>query len=140
MNRATMLFHYQLGFPARAQLRFGTKTLYWTKHALAECSADRYGIINPPNELDTDKAQVIEAELSRLDDGSFYTHKVVYRIPYTETKDMVIVFVPSSGAVKTVWINMKEDTHRTLNTKKYWTPEGVDWFYSGQFGKAPPHR
>lgn len=140
MNRSGMLFHYQLGFPKGAKLTFGTIYLYWTKHALSECSADRYGIIDPPNQLDTDKAQVIEAELSRLDDGSFYTNKVVYRIPYTDTKDMVLVVSPGSGAVRTVWINMKEDTHRTLDRSKYWTPEGVDWFYYGQFGKAPPRR
>lgn len=128
-----MLFHYQLGFPKRAKLTFGTIYLFWTKHALSECSADRYGIINPPSQLDTDKAQVIEAELSRLADGSFYTNKVVYRIPYTDTKDMVLVVSPGSGAVRTVWINMKEDTHRTLDRSKYWTPESVEWVYEGQF-------
>lgn len=134
-----MLFHYQLGFPARAKLRFGTLNLVWTKHALSECSADRYGIINPPQTLDTEKAQVIEAELHKNDYGhSLWTEKVVYRIPYTETKDMVLVVIPSSGRVKTVWINMKEDMHRTLDGSKYWTPEQYDWVYYGQFGKAPP--
>ena len=134
MSRRGMLFHSTLGFPKGAQLTFGTKVLYWTKNALSECSADL------PQQLDTDTAQVIEAELTRLDDGSFYTNKVLYRIPYTETKDLFIGFSPASGAVKTAWIRKKEDSPPKPDNLRYWTPEGVDWFYSGQFGRAPPRR
>lgn len=117
-----MLFHYQLGFPEKAKLRFGVLTLSWTKHALNECSADRYGIIHPPQTLDTNTAQVIEAEIT-YENRRLFTEKVVYRIPYTETKDMVIVVIPSSGRVKTVWINVRNDTHTTLDESKYWTLE-----------------
>jgi hypothetical protein len=102
-----MLFHYELGFPKHAKLHFGTLNLFWTQHALGECQADRYGIIDPPKTLDTDK-------------------------------DMVLVVMPASGRVKTVWINMKEDTHRTLDESKYWTPAQYEWKYYGQFGKKAP--
>lgn len=118
-----MLFHYQLGFPEKAKLRFGVLNLSWTKHALQECSADRYGIIHPPQTLDTNTAQVIEAEITQKENGRLTTEKVVYRIPYTETKDMVIVVIPSSGRVKTVWINVKNDKHSTLDESKYWSLE-----------------
>ena len=129
MNTQTMLFHYQLGFPKDAKLRFGTLNLSWTKHALSECSADRYGIINPPQTLDTNTAQVIEAEITRKPNGSLYTEKVVYRLPYTEKKDMVIVVIPSSGRVKTVWINVRNDTHKTLDESKYWSLEKFNAAY-----------
>lgn len=138
MFRPGMLFHYELGFPKYAKLHFGTLNLFWTQHALRECEADRYGIIDPPKTLDTDKAQVIEAEIKRFDSGALWTEKVVYRIPYTETKDMVLVVIPASGRVKTVWINMKEDTHKTLDASKYWTPAQYEWVYYGQFGKKAP--
>jgi len=117
-----MLFHYQLGFPKRAKLHFGTLQLIWSHHALRECGADRYGIIEPPKTLDTDNAQVIEAEIKRQGDGTLLTEKVVYRIPYTSTKDMVLVVMPAKSLVKTVWINVRKDTHRTLDESKYCNP------------------
>lgn len=116
-----LLFHYELGFPKNAKLRFGTLKLLWSQHALRECQADRYGIINPPQTLDTDSAQIIEAELKPRDHGRLWTEKVVYRIPYTDKKDMVIVVIPSRGLVKTVWINVRDDLHKTLDASKYWT-------------------
>lgn len=129
MNAQSMLFHYQLGFPKAARLRFGTLTLFWTKHALSECSADRYGIINPPQTLDTDTAQIIEAEITRKPNGKLFTEKVVYRIPYTDVKDMVLVVMPNTGRVKTVWINVRDDTHKTLDESKYWTLERFQNLY-----------
>ena len=129
MNTHIMLFHYELGFPKAAKLRFGTLELSWTKHALSECSADRYGIINPPQTLDTNTAQIIEAEIARKPNGKLFTEKVVYRIPYTEVKDMVLVVIPNSGRVKTVWINVRDDTHKTLDASKYWTLEKYNTLY-----------
>jgi hypothetical protein len=118
-----MLFHYELGFPEMATLRFGTLRLAWTQHALRECKSDRYGIVHPPDTLDTETAQVIEAEIHKTPSGALETTKVVYRIPYTQTKDMVLVVIPSSSRVKTVWINVRDDTHRTLDASKYCRPE-----------------
>lgn len=80
---------------------------------------DRYGIVHPPKTLDTDTAQVIEIECCGTE-----TTKVVYRIPYTDTKDMVLVIIPASSRVKTVWVNVRNDTHRTLDASKYCRPEG----------------
>ena len=118
--------HYQLGFPSNCRLRFGLLKLEWTRHALRECQADRYGIIHPPTHLDTEKAQVIEAEIERDEGGKLWTKKVVYRIPYTDTKDMVLVVIPQlakASKVKTVWINVRDDLHSTLDESKYSRPE-----------------
>jgi hypothetical protein len=123
-----MLFHYQLGFPARCRLRFGTLQLDWSRHALRECQADRYGIIHPPTHLDTNTAQVIEAEIEKQETGMLWTKKVVYRIPYEGTKDMVLVVIPQlnrPSPVKTVWINQRTDLHFTLDETKYVRPDAI---------------
>ena len=123
-----MLFHYELGFPQGCRLRFGVLSLQWSQHALRECQADRYGIIDPPPKLDTDTAQVIEAEIERDARGKLWTNKVVYRIPYKDTRDMVLVVIPQlhrQSRVKTVWINQRTDLHYTLDETKYSRPEAI---------------
>ncbi len=113
------LYHADLGIPQNAQTQHGQVLLNYSQHALDAALDDRYGnIVNLPKSLDTSKAQVIEVEMQ----GS-KTTKVVYRIPYNEEYDLVMVLVPDRRFVKTVWLNKNSDLHNTLDTSKYDIPE-----------------
>lgn len=45
------------------------------------------------------------------------TIKLVVRTTYNDTHDLVLVVLPG-GFVKTVWLNHKKDTHKTLNKQR----------------------
>lgn len=117
-----MLFHFELQFPKNAKLHFGTIDLVYTNHAKRACKTDRYGKIDPPKQLNTDNAKVIEAEIVKSNNNTLHTKKVVYRVPYKGSNDLCIVLVPDTNMVKTVWINKTTDRHSTLNTQRYNTP------------------
>jgi hypothetical protein len=113
------LYHADLGFPENAKTQHGKMLLDYSPHALSAALDDRYGnILNLPKSLDTTNAQVIEVEM----DGP-KTTKVVYRIPYNEEYDLVLVLIPDKRYVKTVWLNKNSDLHNTLDTSKYDVPE-----------------
>ena len=95
--------------------------LDYSPHALDAALDDRYGnIVNLPKSLDTSKAQVVEVEMQ----GS-KTTKVVYRIPYNEEYDLIIVLIPDRRFVKTVWLNKNSDLHNTLDASKYDIPDDI---------------
>lgn len=113
-NTETQLFHFELGIPKIAQTKIGTIQLRYSMHAERAARSDRYGNISLPQDLDTNSAQVIEVEMR----GRF-TLKVVYRVKYNESADLVLVVLPENGMVKTVWLNLNSDLHRTLDASKY---------------------
>lgn len=120
-NNDTKLYHADLGIPQNAQTQHGQMLLDYSPHALNAALDDRYGnIVNLPKSIDTSKAQVIEVEMN----GS-KTTKVVYRIPYNEEYDLVMVLLPDRRFVKTVWLNKNTDLHNTLDTSKYDIPNDV---------------
>lgn len=98
------------GFSPMVRLRYGT-------HARQEAFADRYGILDLPETIDIRKADIVEIGVT----GNTVT-KIVARIPHDEKKDIVIVFLPADGFVKTVWANEKNDNHKSLNKSKYVDP------------------
>lgn len=120
-----MLFHFELQFPTNAKLHFGTIDLVYTNHAKRACKTDRYGTIQPPKQLNTDNAKVIEAEIIRSTDNTLQTKKVLYRVPYKGSNDLCIVLIPETKIVKTVWINKTTDSHLTLDRQKYNSPNDL---------------
>ena len=115
------LYHADLGIPQNAQTQHGQMLLDYSPHALDAALDDRYGnIVNLPKSLDTSKAQVIEVEMQGAK-----TTKVVYRIPYNEEYDLVMVLVPDRRFVKTVWLNKNSDLHNTLDVSKYDIPDDI---------------
>lgn len=120
------LYHILLGIPPRIRTKWGKLRLEYGSHAIKESLSDRYGKIALPDELDTDSAQVIEVEDDRLG----FTKKVVYRVPHDDKNDLVIVIRPvvdivlniRTGFVKTVWLNRRDDNHKTLDEDKYDRP------------------
>jgi hypothetical protein len=64
---------------------------------------------------DTSRTVVIETE---TEDNGVTIVKQLIRHPYDAQNDLVIA-VKRDGFVKTMWLNKKTDTHRTLDKTKY---------------------
>jgi len=110
------LYHFQVYMPD-LPLKFGKQRLNYSNHALNASRDDRYGDIQLPTFIDTNTAKVIEVEIIQ---GRFLS-KVVYRVNYSDTHDLIIVVIPERWFVKTVWLNAKSDKHQTLNKNRYET-------------------
>ena len=74
---------------------------------------DRYGAIAIPAQIAFNGADVVEAEFvgGKLE-------KVVVRLPYDSTRDAIYV-CKTDGTLKTVWSNLKSDSHKTLKKHLY---------------------
>jgi len=110
------LYHFEIGFPKGLNTKLGVLDLFYTRHALNAARDDRYGKINLPRRINTDKAKAIEVEVT-----GYRVTKIVYRIHYNDKFDLVIV-VGEECRVYTVWLNAKDDKHKTLDHRKYDRP------------------
>lgn len=108
-----MLYHKSIGFPDDITFFCGIFELIYTKHAIRASENDRYGNINLPTFLDTEKADLVEIEVN---DGIMV--KGVYRTYYDNKYDLIIVMT-HDRKVKTVWLNDRTDKHSTLDKSKY---------------------
>jgi hypothetical protein len=105
------LYHRDIGMPP---INFGVKELELTysRHAMSEC-VDRYSWVNPPDILILSKAVLIEVEIT-----AGRVTKGLFRMSYDAMHDLCLVVKPD-GFVKTLWLNHKLDTHKTLDGSKY---------------------
>lgn len=110
------LYHKDIGFPKKMKFKEVTGLLP-SAHALREASSDRYGKIIIPTSFEPSTWEVIEIETVG---GAL--HKIVARKSYNETLDIVMVFNPRDKIIRTVWINEKNDLHKTLDKSAYTTP------------------
>lgn len=109
----TMLYHKDVFLPEVAKRLSFAVLLRYGPHAKQAAKNDRYGQIDLPVSLDTRKGELIEVEVQ----GNRVT-KTVYRLPYDNRRDLCIV-LSLDGFVRTVWSNLKNDSHKTLDTSKY---------------------
>ena len=113
------LYHKDVFLPRRIKscVPVGSKRLVWTDHA-KRATNDRYGQITIIEWLDFGKCEIIEVE-----HYSTGIAKLVLRAPdlTSKGKDVIFVVLPRDGAfvVKSVWINLADDTHKTLNRSMY---------------------
>ena len=112
-------YHAEIGFPKNITVPSKTyESLKYGPHATKEAMSDRYGmIVNLPTSFDPKDGYLFEIEV--------LNNKVIkcaYRIKYDETRDLIIVVIPQSNVVKTVWINVRSDKHFTLNRELYDKP------------------
>lgn len=117
---AERLYHKDIGFPDDVNLPRGFSPvvqLRYGGHAREESLVDRYGELKLPRAIDVRKGEIFEIGVT----GTTVT-KMAVRLSYDEKKDIVIVFIPSTGFVKTVWANLKTDQHKTLNRARYIDP------------------
>jgi hypothetical protein len=117
-----MLFHKEIGLPKIAETLYGRKfCLTYSRHAQLQAVEDRYGVIDkPPFNLEVTKDNLIELET----DKSNSITKVVVRLPYDKTRDVVVAFIPDYdlALVKTIWANLNSDKHFTLRKELYDKP------------------
>lgn len=111
------LYHFEIGFPRNLNVRFGTLRLRYSHHARQAALNDRYGDIDLPEALNTNTAKVIEVEV--IGDR---VEKVLYRVSYNDDFDLLVAVMPRDSFVKTVWLNRRNDGHKTLNAAKYNRP------------------
>jgi hypothetical protein len=114
-----MLFHADVWFPPQLQafMPKASIKLIWSKHAIAALWNDRYGICQAPLFVHPKESRAVEVEF----DGKKVI-KVLYRTRYDNTRDLCIVVMPETGVVKTAWVNLVCDTHKTLDSSKYVQP------------------
>lgn len=112
----TLLFHKDVFAPAQLFKAPGPLHLHYTRHALEAAHDDRYGDLSRflSERLLVAHGEVIEVECAMT--GRIL--KRVIRHQVTDKLDLVWV-VMHDGLVKTVWGNLHDDHHRTLNRGKY---------------------
>jgi hypothetical protein len=130
-----MLYHSDIFLPRRITklCPTGIIRLTYSDHAINASNTDRYGKINLPNILPITLCEIIEVESREVkrESGDFTKIvKIVCRLPdltyprwvKTTEFDLCFVIVPVQKDiwhVKTVWINERNDTHKTLNPTPY---------------------
>lgn len=85
-----------------------------SRHALEQAGKDRYGLIRIPARINFNNVDIIEVEIQA---GKVF--KVVIRMPYNNTCDLVMPILINGAIIKTVWLNRKNDKHETLDHTKY---------------------
>lgn len=111
-----MLYHKLIGFPPTLIINSEYKILVkYTQHAKNEANHDRYGDITLPKLIKFKKEDIIEVETS----DNIIVDKVLIRIPYNEKYDICLAILLGLGLVKTLWLNDKNDSHKTLDKNKY---------------------
>jgi hypothetical protein len=115
-----MLWHADIRLPSCATLPDWRVSLVWSNHADGERIKDRYAREIPRFEtLPLSRFEVIEVETTP--DASRVT-KWLVRGHWTTDLDLVFALIPThktSWFVKTVWVNERNDTHKTLDRSKY---------------------
>lgn len=111
-----MLYHKLIGFPSTLIINSDYKILVtYTQHAKNEAKKDRYGDIVLPQLVKFKKEDIIEIETS----DNIIVDKVLIRIQYDEKYDICLAILLGIGLVKTLWLNDKKDSHKTLDKNKY---------------------
>lgn len=117
-----MLYHKELGFGKLADNLYGKSfRLNYSHHSKLAAVNDRYGPIEkPPFNLTITKDNLIEIETNSF--GGVV--KAVVRLSYDTTRDIALAVIPdfNVATVKSIWANLKNDTHFTLDKSKYNKP------------------
>lgn len=114
-----MLYHREVFWPAQLDKLApkGCIPLVYTNHAQNAARNDKYGAISLPNFIKSQECNFFECE---IENGSI---KFALRMNYNDRCDIILVILKgrSGWTVKTVWLNLKSDNHKTLAKKAYAT-------------------
>lgn len=110
------LYHADIRLPVGFRLPARLVELSWTRHADNARASDRYGEIPRIPVVNLGECRTVEVGLEGR-----RVRKVVVRTTLDAFNDLILVLVPGPAAwtVKTVWINEKNDSHKTLNRSRY---------------------
>lgn len=111
----TLLFHKDVFAPAALFRSPGAIRVKYTRHARESAEDDRYGNLSAhlKDWVDMDEAEIVEVEVRDRE----ITKRVV-RVHADEKLDLVMV-IQADGLVRTVWGNLHDDTHKTLDRSKF---------------------
>lgn len=113
-----LLYHADIRLPDGFTMPTARVALNWTSHAHKARKTDRYAETVPAFSnipLAAFKPVEVGVEGGRV-------RKIVVRGHWTPTLDLVFVLIPNGSkpwTVKTVWINTRNDSHRTLDRSRY---------------------
>lgn len=113
------LYHADIKLPTGFTLPNRVIDLKYTRHAVKASNNDRYGYIPILSTLDLGQCRTVEVGTLN---GK--VAKVVVRTHLDTNRDIVLVLIPHqptahTWTVKTVWVNVTSDTHRTLDRSRY---------------------
>lgn len=98
--------------------------LRYSRHAIVRLeeynafAGMRYGEVEAPSMVDLQDIDIVEMETTP--DG--LPVKIVGRYAVDPKRDLVLIIVLRNSTVKTMWINVKDDHHNTLNKRGYDKP------------------
>lgn len=112
------LYHTDVVLPAGFKAPQQRVRVSYGPHARKEAFEDRYGQIQLPNFITLRRFRVIEVGMI----GNRVS-KILFRGRLDDTRDLCIVLIPGVDKqpwrCKTVWVNVRTDKHRTLDTTRY---------------------
>ena len=109
------LYHSDIRLPDGFTAPTQRVTLKWTRHAEDARWDDRYGQIPAFTSIPLSQFKVIEVGV----EGNRVV-KMVVRGHYTDEFDICFVLIPGPQyVVKTVWMNRRNDVHKSLDRTKY---------------------
>lgn len=111
------LYHAEVRLPEGYRHPRATVTVQYSNHAMMESRRDRYGSITLPESIDLSNFDTVEVEVI-----GGRVHKIVVRGALDSQRDVVYVLMPKAGRpwfCKTVWVNLRTDSHRTLDRSRY---------------------
>ena len=113
----SVLYHRDIGFPKWLKMKPVTVSLTYGSHSREEALSDRYGVINLPKRITIRPEEIFEIEMVNNKPV-----KIALRTHHDVLNDIIIVLNTKDNFVKTVWLNRKTDTHKTLDRTKYKNP------------------
>jgi|SRR6478735_2929614 len=110
------LYHSEIRLPDGFVKPTGRVPLRWSRHADGARLNDRYGEIRRFQSATLDRLDVIEVG---VENGRVV--KILFRGRYDDERDVCMVLMPLRDAwlVKTVWVNLNSDAHKTLDHSRY---------------------
>ncbi|MCC5610593.1 hypothetical protein LC612_28540 [Nostoc sp. CHAB 5834] len=112
---SNLLYHSDIHMPAAYRQPIYEGKLRYKEHAIIASKTDRYGSFILPDAFIAKNAVLIETE---VDGVRLRAIKQVWRQRLDASRDLVLV-INWDGSVRTVWLNLKTDEHRTLNRARY---------------------
>ncbi len=113
---SSLLFHKDVFIPEHARQPLHQGALRYGNHAShVSTNGGDYADIELPRQFSAEDAILIEAE---LDAKTGQVIKQVWRQRMNEEWDLCFPML-AGGFVKTVWLNRRTDTHKTLDKKKF---------------------
>jgi len=112
------LYHASLCLPPHLVNLFGRYESELTNHAKQAQKTDRYGKFEFPKFVKVSSDSIVEVET----DSTGTIIKILVRVEYDVKFDLCLAIIPigKQARIKTGWLNVRSDNHKTLDVTKYY--------------------